>query len=523
MLYTEDGTWSAGLINRGFWDMLFNAKEGHARYFVFGNIILLTLAQLANTALFGHDLSYLPHFVSFFSMLFYSVLAVAPIYLLRNVLVIEARILLWFLVLLVPLGDSSFEVLGRLSNIGFTFLFLAFCLLVWRRYSLHDDDRKCIVAADAMLFICANTNPLCYPLIAIAYSATALGHWKSRGKPDVKVWFREYLTKFSIKSALTLLSLLLAFFLWMLLREKGVDQALDGTIESKNLIEALISRPILYPVIFPFYQLLDNKFSIFLVIFLLILILHISKKTVKEQFALISAVLILIVGSVVTVVSRPALTSILDAYRTTFPDRYYYGLSLFVFVAIACSLSIGFCFKKNNYQRNVANASAGIFISLYLSNSFYLFEFSKTHWYDPPIATFQDDVKRAYRKGAEPNAGKIMYRVDLHPKPLAAHFPESYVAATALGFRFLPANLVSHQVMIPSVFSDNAKRYEGKIIRQTPAGRGRGDGWFYVSEGMRFWIPDGQWLKSRNLSPSEVITISSLEFESIPDSGRSVK
>jgi hypothetical protein len=61
------------------------------------------------------------------------------------------------------------------------------------------------------------------------------------------------------------------------------------------------------------------------------------------------------------------------------------------------------------------------------------------------------------------------------------------------------------------------------VVRQTPAGRGREDGWFYVSDGARSWIPDGNWLKQKNLSSADVIEIRSEEFAAIPDSGEPVK
>jgi hypothetical protein len=61
------------------------------------------------------------------------------------------------------------------------------------------------------------------------------------------------------------------------------------------------------------------------------------------------------------------------------------------------------------------------------------------------------------------------------------------------------------------------------VVCQKPAGRGREDGWFYVSGGVRSWIPDGNWLKQKNLSPADVIEITSDEFDAIPDSGAEVK
>jgi len=70
--------------------------------------------------------------------------------------------------------------------------------------------------------------------------------------------------------------------------------------------------------------------------------------------------------------------------------------------------------------------------------------------------------------------------------------------------------------------NDVAHKYDEKVVHKT-AGRGREDGWFYVTGGVRSWIPDGSWLKQKNLSTADVIEITSEDFDAIPDSGVPVK
>jgi hypothetical protein len=48
-----------------------------------------------------------------------------------------------------------------------------------------------------------------------------------------------------------------------------------------------------------------------------------------------------------------------------------------------------------------------------------------------------------------------------------------------------------------------AQKYEGKIVAQPPAGRGKEDGWYLVKGGKRRWIIDSTWL-NKNGGPSVV-------------------
>ena len=526
VLYAEDGDWSAGLINRGFFNMLFNARP-QADYFVFGNVLLLALAQLCNTAFFGHNLTYLPHFVSFTSMLFYAALAVAPVILLRDALRIEARLLLWLLVLLVPLGNSSYEVLGRLSNIGYVCLFLAFCLLVWRHYSLQSGPRKHIVATDAMLFLCANTNPLCYPLIAVAFGVEAWRNWQTGRREKLFIWSTKYWESFISKSALVLLGALFLTGTWIALR-MGLGEgpsASSGHIIMTSVPEAIVARSFLYPFIFPIYSYFNNIKSIFTLLIVVLTIFFLVKNVRRERLILQYATAVLILSTVVTVGSRSALTIILDQYQTTFPDRYYFGLNLFVFLISVFALSAGFGDDKKGGRRVAANLLAGVLVALYAGNSAFMFEFSKPRFPWLPKTTFFDEIQEGYTKGGQDGLNEMSYQVALDPTPWSTHFPAKYVTATILGVRSVPLSIAGRYSNLgqPTQPSISARRYDGELVRQMPAGRGRDDGWFYVSGGVRSWISDISWLEQNNLSPADVIEISHEDFSSIPDSGLPVR
>jgi hypothetical protein len=524
VLYAEDGAWSAGLINRGFIDMLFNARP-QADYFVFGNVLLMALALLSNTLFFGHNLTYLPHFISLFAMLFYALLAVVPVILLRKVLRIEARLLLWLFVLLVPLGDSSYEVLGRLANVGFAFLFLAFCLLIYRRHSLQDASRKRIVATDSILFLCANTNPLCYPLIVIDFGVGAWGNWKSNGRKKILVWLSEYAKSFSAKSALVLLATIFLTAIWIALRLMLGEgpSASSGRVILASVPEAIIARSFLYPFIFSIYSCFDDIESVFALIAAVSVIVLLVKNMRRERLMLGYAAAVFMAGTALTVGSRPYLTIVLDQYRTTFPDRYYFGLTLFVYLMVAFSVSAGFRDDKKSWRKITANLLSGLLVALYIGNVTFSFEFAKPRFPYLPKMTFLEEVEKSYKEGTQEGPNGLGYRVNLDPPQKTADFPAEYVFATVLGVRSLPSAISDTQPRVSIQLSKASSSYDGRVVSQKPAGRGREDGWFYVSGGVRSWIPDGSWLKQKNLSPADVIEITSDEFDAIPDSGVEVK
>lgn len=62
-----------------------------------------------------------------------------------------------------------------------------------------------------------------------------------------------------------------------------------------------------------------------------------------------------------------------------------------------------------------------------------------------------------------------------------------------------------------------AQKYEGKIVRQAPANRGKDDGWYLVKNGQRKWISDGAWLAKNGFDASAVIEISGAEFAAMPE------
>ena len=74
-----------------------------------------------------------------------------------------------------------------------------------------------------------------------------------------------------------------------------------------------------------------------------------------------------------------------------------------------------------------------------------------------------------------------------------------------------------------AVISATAQKYEGKIVHQPTANRGKDDGWYLVKNGKRRWITDGAWLAKNGFQANAVIEISSADFNAIPEDPQPLK
>ena len=420
-LYTEDGVWMARLFNAGFWHTLIHAKGGETPYFVTLNILLLQAAKTLNALCFGDSLAHLPRFVSVLAMAFYATLAVLVVRLLRRWLSPVAGWLLWALVIFMPLGGSSFEVLGRVSNIGYAMLCLCACLLVWRRTA--DRGRPgAIVAADAGILLCATTNPLCYPVIAVDYAHRGWRLWAS-GAGVVATVRRSAAAGSAAACGIALVASVVAM---TQLEPRPTEYLLDA-LDADGLIEAVAARPILYPLVFPWYRCLDDAVAVAGVMALGALAWWLTAEARGPRGVVMATAAVAGYASLATVATRPGLTGVLDQYRTTLLDRYYYGTSLLVVVAVCVAASAGLRGGLPARRRAAAAVLAAV-LAIYAAHGAELVEFRRSRWPDQPSESFAAAVASA-AAAAPADADRV--RVPLHPRSWRARFPTRNARATS--------------------------------------------------------------------------------------------
>jgi hypothetical protein len=308
ILYTEDGAWLGLAFSKGWLHTFFNAKDG---YLVWGNLILLWISETSSKVLCGNPLVCLPQSISIVSLAFYACIATFSFVATRDVASFAVRLLLFATLLLLPLGDSSNEILGRLSNVGYMFVLLSVLLVSYRERV----KTTSAYIADVVLIIAAATNPVVTLLIMI-YLAWRL--YQSR----------EWRSDFFLLLGICIVAMLIAYRMF-----SQHHSEVTGVLHPENLIEVGVARAILYPLLFPYYRSLSNFSTIVLFIaWVLFVIFAIRQGCNQARLFLAYNLSALAVFWLLTIAMRPSLTQQLGGFGHTFPDRYFMGINAIVMV-----------------------------------------------------------------------------------------------------------------------------------------------------------------------------------------------
>jgi hypothetical protein len=367
VIYTEDGQWTGLALTDGWLRAFIHAKDS---YLVWGNIVLLFFAERLSTLFCGNPIICLPYSIAIFSYLFFSFVAVLAWHNMRNLVPFTVSIVVFFILLLIPIGNSSNEVIGRISNIGYLLVFVA-TMLIFTRPEASSKNKLLI---DVILILCAATNPVCIIIVLLAPILSAIKKNNtfnplSAGGDDFRL--------------LALgLSFVLVLSVWKYIFDNDASSVI-GILQLDNIVEVALARSIIYPFIFPWYGQLTDEISIFLSILLVSYIILMFCLTVDKNVKILFIICLvsLSVFSLMTIGMRQSLTQQLGNYQTTFPDRYFIGLNylvLFIFCVLAGNLS-----RYPGVRRNVGVAGLLITGIVFLSQIPWLVE-----WREPrmPIA-----------------------------------------------------------------------------------------------------------------------------------------
>lgn len=366
IIYTEDGAWLGTALSSGWVDAFLNAKEG---YFVWGNLFFLWCAfELSNLSA-SHPLLALPQAIAFISYIFYAAVATSAYFVTRNILLSRVRLLLFFVIILIPLGESANENIGRISNIGYLAVFLSLLLVFEKAFGNNGRLKDGFLQLALILQIMLNPiNMLIIPVLA--YYAEI--NDKFLMKPNV-------ILKMAIDYRYVFLFII--FFGTLQKLYFGVDagSSITGKINLTSLVEVGVARSLLYPLIFPIYNHFNDILTLLLfgvlISFLIYLYVGIPNGT-KIRKMIDMSVISLLIFLFFTIYMRRSLTEQLGGYLTTFPDRYFVGLnvlSIFMFILIT-----GF----QSFSLRFANIFWGVqLFSLFLQFTLYLLQncLSLTH------------------------------------------------------------------------------------------------------------------------------------------------
>lgn len=103
---------------------------------------------------------------------------------------------------------------------------------------------------------------------------------------------------------------------------------MDVPFDFSNAIEMLIARSMLYPVIYSIYTRMNDLIVILLFAIIIIGFIRLGNKNNYGLY--IFGFYSLVTLTISAARFRPVLSSALNNYSTTWPDRYYYGQNLLV-------------------------------------------------------------------------------------------------------------------------------------------------------------------------------------------------
>lgn len=357
IIYTEDGSWVGLALTKGWLHAFIYAKEG---YFVWGNILLLAASVGASNVICGNFLTCLPQAIALWSYFFFAGVATLAWFVTKGILPTYSRWVLYFFVLLLPLGDSSNEIIGRISNIGYYCVFLTLILMFWKVHRMGHQ-----VAIDLALLLCAATNPISLILIPIL-AGFSLWLQPDSPRPTLKDLFRKYAFIFGC---------VIVLMIFIVIRASDVKgSSITGSLQLENLIEVALARSLLYPFVFPIYNMLSDTTVVILATTLFAAFVYLWRTQHDRNVRMLVAMSIvaLFIYLLSTMYMRQSLTQQLGGYRTTFPDRYFMGLNVlavFTMVILAGSHT-----TLPIFRRFVGQGLIFIFIAIYFMNLDWILE-----------------------------------------------------------------------------------------------------------------------------------------------------
>ena len=340
-LYAEDGIWSAWLNRGGFFQ---TALYYRPDYPILGNVVLLQLAHLLNELAYGKSWNHLPEFIALVQYAFFSAVALLPVCVFRGDMPKKLRLLCWLLILLVPVGESGYEIWGKILNTGYLFYVLAFCLIYERVFHCNELSRFRVVCIDVIVFICCGTHEGCYLLAMLGFVLSLCFELREYGPEltlggKLRLWLGRFRNRMWI--VLGLCCAALAYFDLFVLTGSVYEES--GIAGMENILEFVI-RGLLFPLVYAFYHSLTDGIAAALIVVSVIGIVALYsaghlERSEKEKLSALLLGTLLYFG--ITVAARGwMLFSHLSQYQTTCPDRYYYGTNMMSILSLLYIVSL---------------------------------------------------------------------------------------------------------------------------------------------------------------------------------------
>lgn len=391
-IYAEDGAWLTNIWNEGYLQSVFTSRQD---YFVFGLVSQLKIADFLCNIFFGGNIVYLPYTIAFVSYIFYICVALLPCFLLRKRLSKFSQIFLYFMILLLPMGITSNEIIGRILQGHFYIWFITFCLLAYR-YDHKEENKYLIGIIDLGILACICTNPVVLIEIAVYILIEFYNILKKYYKKGISyiVNIKRIISIPYCKHLLLFCSILLIVGIILSVRMIGYqDLEVHNPANFDNTIEFLV-RSLIYPLVFPFYNNLNNTVGILLLILMLVIYivgyLFIDKK--NRNFYLISIISTICI-TFIMLITRSYLTgSLLGYVEENIPDRYFLAMNISSLVTITIIISN---MKKSKVIHYLSLVLIIYCVSVYSVNYKKIFIYKQNKCLAITSITFKEQLKNA--------------------------------------------------------------------------------------------------------------------------------
>ena len=322
--YAEDATiFSNNILTQNPLDAITTLFNG---YWVVGQYLLIYIAWLINAIFFG-DITSLPISISITSCLFLGLVASMPYLLFRRSLGSLLAGLLVIASSLIPMGSSSYFIIGTIANLKFIFLYIAFLLILYRNTVVNSKFKLYII--DFLLLICVLTN-----IIAIFLLPFTLYPYRKK----IALIFKTKKPKKLKPGPLTIslfLVLVLSFLYTLTVYAKGIP-SLPGYLDGPYKPEAtlpIVQRATLHTWLYPITDMFRNRLTVCL-LFLVVSSAWIYRK--KDRTIILFSLWSIVISTGLFVMNRTGVSDYYLNYgHKGGTDQFFYTQNLiFMFITV---------------------------------------------------------------------------------------------------------------------------------------------------------------------------------------------
>lgn len=424
IIYGEDGWFLKRQLEQGILKTLFLTRNGGPADFPNTGVYLLIWMATKVTMFFnGLDLGSYPFWAGIFANMYIAFTATVAYRAFELLFNKKAGFVGYFIVLFVNIGKASCEVFGRPLNTAFLWTStVAFILII---QFIRDDGLSLkSILTSLVCFVGAYTFAIAFLEISIYLLFILLKTIKDRQ------WKKRVLGNFVLIATLALGVMQLP----SLLSSEGAGAMLVYNPDA--FIEFFFARHILFPIIAPIYNLLNDHIVIVLMLVYAAIVIFACileakrNKTICNSYTLFAA---LSMGTCLSsAVMRRTLTSHMNQYATTDPDRYFFSCNILSMALLFMAMYI--ILKQIHWLR--ARAVLGTAVIAILMLNPYLFHFVEENYAPIHLNNYNGDLADSCKRTIDNlDISGIQATIDLYPPteiPWETDWPLQYVVVTGL-------------------------------------------------------------------------------------------